>query len=61
MKKQAQEMTAAALILVGLPCFTERQIVPPIPCDSGVEKRSPIFFKTLIEIAVEQDKSLGRD
>lgn len=60
MNKQAQEMTAAALyILFGLPVLADTATA--IPGDAGVEKRSPTFFKAIVEIANEQDKKPSKD
>lgn len=60
MSKQAQKMAAAAFgILVGLPVLAETATV--VPGDTGVEKRSPTFFKAIVEIANEQDKKPSKD
>ncbi|GEM_PF-5722154 len=60
MKKQAQEVTAAALcILVGLPALADTSTA--VPGDTGAEKRSPTFFKTIVELADEQDKKPSKD
>jgi hypothetical protein len=61
MKNQAQQKIAATSIclLVGVQCFAQESTA--IPGDAGVEKRSPIFFKAIQEIAAEQDKNPSKD
>lgn len=59
-KQGTQEMMAAALCLfVGLPALAESPTA--VFGDTGVEKRSPTFFKTIQEIAAEQDKNPSKD
>lgn len=53
-------MTATALwTLLGLPALADTSTL--VPNDTGAEKRSPTFFKTIIEIADEQDKKPSKD
>ncbi len=52
-------VTVALALMVGLPSFA--QVSTAVPNDTGAEKRSPTFFKTIQEVAAEQDKNPSKD
>jgi hypothetical protein len=55
-----REITATALgLLFSLPAMADTATA--ISGDTGAEKRSPTFFKTIVEIANEQDKNPSKD
>ncbi|HIA54179.1 MAG TPA: hypothetical protein EYN91_19170 [Candidatus Melainabacteria bacterium] len=59
-KQTAQKITATVLGLsFGIAALADTSTA--IPNDTGAEKRSPTFFKTIMEIAGEQDKNPSKD
>lgn len=58
--KARKEIAALAVCLsIALPCFA--QVSTAIAGDTGAEKRSPTFFKTIQEVAAEQDKNPSKN